>query len=119
MKKLISLIFLSTWVFGALGAFAPNACENMPCCASNISDISSLRALHCGMEACNMAAPLQPNQAKFEETLFPKKHSVSSTALFSLKKDFVLPQTLLHVSFQSHKIRDGCPTYLELQHFLI
>ncbi|MBI2607988.1 MAG: hypothetical protein HYW47_00100 [Deltaproteobacteria bacterium] len=119
MKKLISLIFLSTWVFGAVSAFAPNACENMPCCTYNMQNISSVKALHCEILVCNMASPSQKSQTKLKEALFSHKHNVSSDVVFTTRKEFVLSHTLLHVSFQSQKIRDGCSTYLELQHFLI
>ena len=66
-----------------------------------------------------MTSVPQNIQLKRAEALSPQRGVFVSDLLAPEKKAFDFSENVLLISSYQQRIRDGCQTYLKLQHFLI
>ena len=123
MKKLISLVIISSWIVGALCLHTRVACAGMGCCTQEVStpaeNGASLRALECHMAACAMTSSTQNIQVKRTEVLSNTQQGFTSVFLVQGKNDLNFSRENSLLSSYQLRIRDGCQTYLVLRHFLV
>ena len=123
MKKLISLVIISSWMAGTLCLYARVTCAGMDCCSEVLStpaeNETNLKAVECPMASCAMTSGTQDIQAKRTGVLSSTQQGFTSVFLVQGKNDLDFSRENSLLSSYQLRIRDGCHTYLELQHFLI
>ncbi len=120
---MFSLMIVSTWILSMVVLCGSYICKDVSCCSSsvilNVNEGSPiLRALHCNMASCKISTS-QNIQTKKTEVSSLQKERLISNIVISTRKDLDFPENSLSTSSANQRIRDGCSTYLRLQHFLI